>query len=286
MDYDPIAQKQRSRGELTLGDLLSRAGIDRHDEVLAIRHTFKEAGLPSPDAATPESVLAYTRRQSINPLKFPKAPPRWWLVFLADGKRRSRLYCAYENRGEVDRDDNDRIYDLVESDLLDAFDGRLVVDWSADTINWTKRGSRAADFPVLEISDPERVPFPGFDRVELSYAALRQMVEDSRYESWRVALGSVQGIYLIADRRKGKLYVGKADGAERILGRWRTYAQTGHGGNVALKSALGVDPEHAEHFAWSILRVFGTNATPDEVDAAEAHFKRTLLSREFGYNRN
>jgi excinuclease UvrABC nuclease subunit len=50
------------------------------------------------------------------------------------------------------------------------------------------------------------------------------------------ALGSVQGVYLIADSSTGQLYVGKA---ERILGRWNAYAyayaRDGHGGNVALK---------------------------------------------------
>ena len=31
-------------------------------------------------------------------------------------------------------------------------------------------------------------------------------------ESWKAALGSVAGVYLIADRRTGKLYVGSATG--------------------------------------------------------------------------
>jgi hypothetical protein len=41
----------------------------------------------------------------------------------------------------------------------------------------------------------------------------------------------VQGIYLITDSSNGKQYVGKADGTERILGRWKNYASDGHGGN-------------------------------------------------------
>ncbi|WP_227589814.1 GIY-YIG nuclease family protein [Demequina pelophila] len=278
--------ESRWQGALTLGDILGAAGLDEADSALVIRHTFKEEGLQTPSDATPEGVLEYTRRQWVATLKFPKDPPRWWLVFLADGRRRSRFYRAYENRGETHRDHEYRWFDLGEADLLGSLAGRLVIDWSKDTINWAKRGSRAEGFPVIEISDPETVPFPGFDRIELSYARLREVMEDSRYASWRTALGAVQGIYLIADRRTGRLYVGKAEGAERLLGRWRTYAQTGHGGNAALRDALGVDPEHAQHFTWSILRVFGTNTTPDEVDAAESHFKRTLLSREFGYNRN
>ena len=42
---------------LTLGAVLAAAGLDPHD-VLAIRHTYKESGLPSRAAATPERVLS------------------------------------------------------------------------------------------------------------------------------------------------------------------------------------------------------------------------------------
>jgi hypothetical protein len=94
------------------------------------------------------------------------------------------------------------------------------------------------------------------------------MVSDPRYADWRAALSEVQGIYLITDASKGKQYVGKADGAERILGRWRSYAQDGHGGNVALRDLAFVSTadgrirtNHARHFVFSILRVFGPRLT-------------------------
>ena len=112
-------------------------------------------------------------------------------------------------------------------------------------------------------------------------------VADSRYGAWQVALGSVQGVYLIADSTNGKLYVGKADGRERILGQWSAYARDGHGGNVALRDLAGLDPSHARHFVFSILRVFGPSVIASEVSEAEAHYKRALLSRRpFGMNWN
>ncbi|BDZ61113.1 hypothetical protein Lsed01_02493 [Demequina sediminis] len=287
MTGEPNEASHAWQGKLTLGDVLASAGIDLAD-VLVIRHTFKAEGLASPNDATAEAVIAYTRRQGAGGGKFPKNPPRWWLVFLADGGHRTRFYGAYENLGESVEERNaiDRFYNLVKSDLLAKLDRRLVVEWSQDFINWVKPGVSASSFPVVEISDPDAVPFPGFDRVAVTYAELQDVVNDARYDSWRTALGAVQGIYLIADRSTGKLYVGKADGSQRILGRWRQYADSGHGGNVALRDALGVDPERAQHFTWSLLRVFGSNTTPDEVDAAESHFKETLLTRKYGFNRN
>lgn len=96
----------------------------------------------------------------------------------------------------------------------------------------------------------------------------------------------MQGIYLIADASTGRLYVGKADGRERILGRWSGYARDGHGGNIALRDLAGLDPTHSRHFMFSILRVFAPSALAAEVDEAESHFKRALLTRQHGLNRN
>jgi len=139
---------------------------------------------------------------------------------------------------------------------------------------------------VLEIADPHAVAFPGFDQLLITHGELLTMVEDSRYAAWRTALQAVQGIYLIADSSTGQLYVGKADGGERLLGRWMAYARDGHGGNVALKSLIGLDPTHRQHFVFSILRVFGPATPTSEVDEAEAHYKQALLSLTHGLNRN
>jgi hypothetical protein len=64
------------------------------------------------------------------------------------------------------------------------------------------------------------------------------------------------------------------------------YARDGHGENLALRELKGVDAEHSRHFQWSILRVFGPPTPMAEVDSAEAHYKRALLTRQFGLNRN
>jgi hypothetical protein len=158
---------------------------------------------------------------------------------------------------------------------------------------WHRRAARVADIPVLEIADRDQVPVPGFDRVLLIFHELGEMVSDPRYAGWQVALSQVQGIYLITDSFNGRQYVGKADGAEWILQRWKSYAQDGHGGNRALKElatmsigAGGGKTDHARHFRFSILRVFGTSTSPSGVDDVESHYKRALMTREFGLNRN
>lgn len=216
------------------------------------------------------------------------------MVLVADGQRRSRLFATYENHGELagERTDTHRFFDLRPSSYLAPLAGRLVVDWTSPR-NWHRRAVSAAGLAVLEIADRDTVPFPGFDQVLLSHHELPEMVSDHRYADWRAALSEVQGIYLITDSTNGKQYVGKADGGERILGRWTSYAKDGHGGNVALRELAfdstgdrQVRTDHARHFVFSILRVFGPSTSSSEVDAAESHYKRALMTRTFGLNRN
>ncbi|GAA1346775.1 GIY-YIG nuclease family protein [Arthrobacter roseus] len=244
--------------------------------------------MTGPDDLTPAKIMGSVRKQGVAAYKFPRTPPLIWLNFIAVGGNRCRFLNAYENQGEAlaERTETLRFYDLLPSSCLSTFQNLLVIDWSSDTVNWAKRGELGAGFRVNEIADAQARAFPGFDNLILSFSELQSVMEDSRYESWREVLKVVQGIYLIADTKSGQLYVGKADGSERILGRWNAYAKTGHGGNVALRNLDDLDMSHRNHFQFSILRVFSTGASTVEIDGAEAHYKRALLSRQFGLNRN
>lgn len=273
-------------GDLTLGHIFAAAGIDP-SHVVVLRHTYTVGGIETPADVTPKKLLNYIRRQSIGN-KLGAAPPFIWLNFMADGGRRSRYLVAYENHGEVlpERSAGMRYFDLRPTGVLASLKNRLVVEWSRDAVNWAKLATTSSSFPVVEIADPVEVPFPGFDKLLITYSELQSVVDDRRYSQWRSALGAVQGIYLIADTSTGKLYVGKADGSERILGRWTAYSRDGHGGNIALRQLAGLDVVHARHFKFSILQVFGPAATPREIDEAESHFKEALLTRQHGLNRN
>lgn len=275
-------------GDLNLGDILASAGIDPED-VVVIHHTNQADGIPNVRATTSEAVLAYTRSQRTT---FKSGnPPKWWLIFMDDGSYngvlRSRFYGAFENHGEVssERTPINRFFDLRPVGLLELLKNRLVIAWNGRGFH---RGSiAAAALPIVEIADPEVVPFVGFDRVFLTYAGLQKIFEDSRYQQWVTALKAVQGVYLIADTSNGRLYVGKADGGERIYGRWSAYARNGHGDNVELKRLLRADPNYCSRFVYSLLRVFGPEATQETVSSAESQYKKALLSRvPHGYNLN
>lgn len=303
-DADQGGAEQAPSALLTVGHVLTGIGAEHDPPILLgdihlIRHSFKPSGhdgLRGPEDLTEGRVREYTRSQDISTRRFPSDPARYWVVLIADGKERSRLWGAFENCGEVpaERTETNRYWDLRLSTFLAPLVDRLVVGWSSPR-RWNRRATRAANLPILEIADRDKVPFPGFDRLLLTHHELSEMVSDHRYADWRAALSEVQGIYLITDSSTGKNYVGKADGAERILGRWMSYVRDGHGGNVALRelafSSSGrgdgakVRTDHARHFVFSILRVFGPSTSSSEVNAAESHYKRALMTREFGLNR-
>ncbi len=86
-----------------------------------------------------------------------------------------------------------------------------------------------------------------------------------------------------------KRYVGSASGDEMLLGRWRSYAENGHGGNRELKALV---EEHgleyvANNFRYSILDIYKSTTDDETILARESWWKNILLTRgEFGYNAN
>lgn len=268
---------------LTLDVILRSAGIDPA-ETQAIRHAYAKGPItPAPTGIRPDSsyaeIFEYTARQDANPRVFPARPPKYWVVFLPEGGDRARLWSVLEYRREISDDGVTRTFELVETELLTDLHNRLVVGWRSPRA-WRLNGTTAATYPVMEIADSQPIPFPGFDKMVLDRLQLIAVMREHRYASWRTALASVLGIYLITDTRDGRQYVGKADGTESISQRWASYAANGHGGNVELRT---LDPAS---FRYSVLRVFDPSTPTREIDEAESHFKEILNTRKTGLNRN
>ena len=145
---------------------------------------------------------------------------------------------------------------------------------------------------AMEVAEvrPERLrvaEFPGYSATMLTKRRLDIVVKES-IASWRSALSNVAGIYVIADRRTGKLYIGSATAGEGIWSRWCAYSATGHGENRELKDLLQREGEsYAENFQFGVLEIAGTHASTDDVLRRESHWKELLLTRvPHGYNAN
>lgn len=139
-------------------------------------------------------------------------------------------------------------------------------------------------YEMLPTNTIDLGPFPGYDRVILSFDQLKE-VETS--VDWKEALRSVKGIYCITDKSNGKLYIGSATGTDGIFGRWKNYIESFDGGNLAFKEKRngenGVE-YIKENFQYSILEVFDTKIRQTDILKKEYHWMKVFQSVHRGYN--
>jgi hypothetical protein len=181
-------------------------------------------------------------------------------------------------------------YDLVKRSATDELTGRLVVKFErTGRQSYLRAENWLEEMTVSEIfAKKMTVPgFPGFQRICLTKSQLDRIIIND-VASWKSALSSVGGVYLIADLVTGKGYVGSASGDSGFWARWSSYSATGHGGNKELKRLLkDQGGEYASNFQFSILETADNRSAPEDILGRESHWKSVLLSRApFGYNAN
>lgn len=176
-------------------------------------------------------------------------------------------------------------FNLEPIETMSDLKERLFIDWGKATVSWHQWAIN--EKVVLAIQANPKYAFLGYDKILLNYAELEEIVTDKiLYENWHITLSSVYAIYLIVDKMDGKQYVGSAYGNGGLLGRWKCYIDTKHGGNKQLKEVICNSPERYENFQFSILQILPKTITQDEVVRIENLYKRKLLSKEFGLNDN
>ncbi|MEX2671811.1 MAG: GIY-YIG nuclease family protein [Phycisphaeraceae bacterium] len=217
---------------------------------------------------------------------------RPWVVSLISlpGTNRWLFPGLYRSKGCCWRPDKDLYYYNLEEDKSCAeLNGRLVARFVRPGRQPYLNAEKWVDGLTLEAVYEERLTigeFPGFKALHLTKGELELIVRQS-LKSWRTALSSVAGVYLISDTLSGKLYVGSATGEGGIWQRWQAYAGNGHGDNVELRALLNeAGPSRANHFQYSVLEIADTHASPEDVLHREAHWKRVLMSQAHGLNGN
>lgn len=129
--------------------------------------------------------------------------------------------------------------------------------------------------------------FPGYFETVLDFIELEKIINSPEGNiKWKISLSAIAGIYLIVDRVTGLQYVGSAYGKEGIWGRWKQYANSGHGGNALLEELLKKDNNYKLNFQFSIMQTLPKNLNKDEVIGYESFYKHKLGSRAFGLNAN
>lgn len=207
------------------------------------------------------------------------------------GTNRWLFAGVHHVRGHETLDAEDRYpvrYLLQEDQACQQMNGRVVARFSRPGRQAYLNAESWADQIHLEEVLSKAVSiaeFPGFRFVHLSKEELDRIVRQGA-ESWKAALSSVAGIYLISHPPSGKLYVGSAHGEGGIWQRWCHYSTSGHGENVELKKLLEAESALAAQLRFSILEIADLHTSREEVLARESHWKRVLLTRLHGLNAN
>ena len=270
--------------------ILSQEGIDP-TQVRLLRHQDNRSGvLRTPYELWRDNRPGFELYQSHQGLmNRPKFQYPFWASFVATPAGATLfvgLYSAkYVGVGEKDiarphRNDHDKAgkYDVYKLDPVEAFrdmDGRLYIDWGLGTRAWVQRANKY-NKPVLEIrASFKEEEFPGFA------SFLKPLSEiHSLPKTWIEPLRATKGIYLLTCPKTKEQYVGSATGEDGFWGRWQSYIQTGHGGNLGLKSR---DPSD---YRVSILEVAGSQMATNEIIYLEQRWKEKLQSKEMGLNKN
>jgi len=218
-----------------------------------------------------------------------KLVARYWASFVGTpgdetlfvgiyGVKRRRLLdvdTPMPHRDGVDKAGTCDVYELTLDQRLGDLVGKLLIDWGPGKRSWIQR----ADLKEKQITELRREfkepDFPGFLNFISPLSGLNKLPK-----GWVEALRSSRGVYLLTCPKTSEQYVGSATGEEGFWGRWQDYVETGHGGNVGLKSRNPSD------YQVSILEVAGTALTTDEITRMEMQWKAKLQSREMGLNRN
>ena len=278
----------RREAALTFNDVLRRAAIDP-GEVRLLRHQDASADPGrSPFALWRNDSVAfieYLARQALRAERLLKA--RFWAAFVATPGGETLfadLYaasflgigtvdCAMVHRAGIDRAGTRIFFELQRMEGFAALSGRLVIEWGRGYLAWIQRADQQ-EKPILELRrEYQEERFPGFADLILSLSAIPNLPP-----SWTAVLRASRGIYLLTCPRTKEQYVGSATGGEGFWGRWREYYETGHGGNVRLKSR---DPSD---YQIAVLEVAGSEQTTVDVLGAEQRWMRKLQSTEMGLN--
>lgn len=165
-------------------------------------------------------------------------------------------------------------YEMDRDHRLDEYKERLVVDWGPGARSWVQRALRQPK-RVLAIRDRKEPPFPGFSQFCVDVRDIPGL-----YPGWQERLREVKGIYVLADKATGELYVGSAKGEDSLWGRLSDYARTGDGGNAGLKHRKGAQ------YQVGVLQIVDQSLPDHSIEEIESWWKRKLMTRERGLNRN
>jgi len=181
-----------------------------------------------------------------------------------------------------------KLYDIEPLSGFDDLKERIIIDWGQGTLAWIQNYNEKNIKEVIEILPTGYVKeFTDYLDFTLTYNQLKKLsTYPEANRRWIDKLSSINGIYLILDKKTGNQYIGSAYGTNGVWGRWQNYISNGHGGNKLLIELLEKDSNYLSNFQWTILETLPANLTKEKVISYETKYKEKLGTKSFGLNLN
>lgn len=265
---------------ITIQELLYNRGLDRAATIKLVRHKDRRRDLYSLYRTEREQFLDYQNTQ-VKPV-FRDCD--YIVSFIGESGMTARFVGVFKIQSEATNGAGYK-YTMQELDGYEDLKERIIIRWS-NAISWHQW--IVNEMEVLEIAPGLNYKrFTDYFDLILDFKELQEIVE-YQYSDWKQVLSAIKGVYLITDRKTGKLYIGSAYGDDGIWGRWSEYVATGgNGGNKSLVELTNSDNDYAaKYFQFSILMLLPKTVTQDEAVSKEQLFKRKLGTNSFGLNNN
>ena len=268
---------------ITIQELLYNRGIKPTDRVKLIKHKDVRIDLHILYQNNYNSFLIYQSQQSKDVFK----NVDYIVSFLGEERTLCRLIGVYKildstyfeaiQYSEIKNLPYQFLYTIEEKIGFDDLEQKVIIDWGKSQTwhQWIYNRKEVVQIqPGLRFKQ-----FKDYFDFILDFNELNEIISN-KYPIWKKMLSATNGIYLINDKKTGKLYVGSAYGKEGIWGRWKTYVQTnGIGGNVQLDALIDSDNLYAKNFSFSILMLLPSTITSNEAIKKENLFLIFILIR-------
>jgi hypothetical protein len=182
-------------------------------------------------------------------------------------------------------------YDIELDDIGKEYFGRLLIEYKRPT-NPGRSFYFEKHYHKMIVSEIfgekySGASFCGFENINHDFKILKHIFKINK-DDWKTALMNIKGIYLLTDKKTGKMYVGSAYGESGIWSRWACYLSTSHGWNDELMKLIREkgDKYAHENFKLSLLEYHNMKTADEKIIERETYWKEVLLSRDYGHNKN
>lgn len=242
-----------------------------------------------------DKMLAYVNNwcnkweKSINMMKN-TSKAEYIIFFIQENEtRESRFALTVKNNGVINHSKikdakKDRTY--FDFELIDDFlnlESRVVINWvgQAPMQYWYNNGDFSRGINPKQVVKIDELPcqttFVTYEEVILDFDDMQYIFKKDDFV-WKEKLQAVNCVYAIVEKETGNTYVGVTYNNDGIWGRWKNYAETGHGGDIELKKIIKT-VDDANRFQWTILETLPKCISQVAAIGRENLYKQKLCSR-------